>query len=236
MVRSSFPRGEIKWFTPGTKARAALLPLGGWDGEIQSLATARDGLLIVAGDANGVLRYWRARPPGKKPTTGIATGPAFIRSAFPPKAKCWRPAAQDGSVILWDLEKVPGEERRLGQLDDMELEKIWKDMGGNDEEPDTPLAFRNLTYSGRKGYAFIKKNLLVTKLDVEQMTPLFAKLDNENFTEREQAEAELIKRPAVTIPVIEEDVGETSSFPRSSAAHGAYARYVESREGSNPHP
>ena len=110
--------------------------------------------------------------------------------AFSTDGRTVASGSADTSILLWDLDKVPG----VGHARDLRLDELtalWADLGDEDASR-AYRAVRTLTAAPGPAVVFLKDHLRpVPAPDAARLSRLIAGLDDNDFAAREKATAEL---------------------------------------------
>jgi hypothetical protein len=112
-----------------------------------------------------------------------------------------------------------------------DLKTLWTDLAGTDEAQATRAALM-LAARSREAVAWMKENLRPVKADPEHVAKLLARLDSENFTEREQATADL----EYLGKYIRKDLEKLASSKASAEAKRRGAELLERIVADDPVP
>ncbi len=152
-----------------------------------------------------------------KGEAGTATTDALNEDAGPATT-----ALREGGVITKALREAGGGAGvaivtvppDTTELNDKQMQSIWVEMG--DKEAMKGVQGCAMLYGAKKAVPFLKDNLKVTEekdgpVDAKTIAAMIAKLDSEDFEEREKAEADLAKIGEPVASAIQKALRETKS-------------------------
>jgi WD40 repeat protein len=167
--------------------------LTGHSGLVHMLAFSRDGRTLASASYDSTARLWE-----------VATGKELRRFtghrewvwsvALSPDGRTLATASKDGTALLWDLPSAAGGGARAVQLSPRDLERLWADLAGEDATAAYQAVWA-LAGAPDKTVAFLASRLEPAsgpaELDPKRIARLIEELDDDEFTVREKATAEL---------------------------------------------
>ena len=170
---------------------------------LSTLAFSPDGHALAVGDESGVI-------------TLVETATAKVRLrfnghlgkindlAFTPDGNLLATASADGTILVWDLDRLPGLPADRVPLSEKRLLALWADLGSED----AATAYRAIVLLGRdrqKAPAFLLQQLrTLGKHDPKQVRQWVADLKSRTFAVRDIASAELALLEDVAGPFLRE--------------------------------
>jgi WD40 repeat protein len=196
----------IEVWERATRRLVRRFPVTGW---LLSFAFSPEGRLLAALDGDEVWVWDVAR--GRELLHLRASGNASYwrgsRLAFAPAGRGLAMAAEDGSILLWE---VPAP-RTLPDLGESQVRRAWQDLGAADPAR-AFAAVADLADRPGQGVALVKERLrAVAPPSAEEVRRLVAALDDEAFAAREAAERQLAALGPGTWPVLREALSRRPS-------------------------
>jgi WD40 repeat protein len=165
---------------------------------VNALAFSPDGRTVAAGG-------WRQRPPGAEShivfwetSTGqqrraLRSDEAPVQAlAYSPDGKVLAAGNRDTTVLLWDADGRPPSGDRPAKLSAEALDRLWSDLAGDAAKAYGAIV--RLSAAPGDAVPFLRKHLRPAKaaaLDEKAIAALVARLDAEQFEDRQKAEREL---------------------------------------------
>src|SRR5262249_34751780 len=113
--------------------------------------------------------------------------------------------SSNGTVVLWDLTRLPGEVRPPNRLSEKEREELWRDLASADAGIGCRAVLR-LSAAPADAIALLRtklRPLTDSHPEVVRVRRLLEGLDSEKFKVREQAERELGQMGGLARPALE---------------------------------
>ncbi len=174
------------WDKASSREIRSLLPSsGGW---VWALAFSPDGKTLAAGYRDGTIRFWEFAT-GKIRRQWATQSGVILSLTFSPDGKLLASAGSDTTVLIWTAD----EQTKPRDLSAEELDVFWRDLAG-DEAVMAYRAIGILCAASGQTIPFLKAHLHpVAEVDARRLARLIADLDDEHFSVREKASAELAK-------------------------------------------
>jgi WD40 repeat protein len=158
------------------------------------VAFSADGRLLVSAGSDGSLRLWDVQT-GQEIRQARGHRGAVNALAVVPGGNLLVSASEDCTALVWDLTVLA--KRRLApevELSRAQLEACWQDLAAADAGK-AWLAVGTLTAAAKQAVPFLHEMLQKNPPhdDSKRIDQLLAALDDEQFSVREQATAELLK-------------------------------------------
>ncbi len=166
--------------------------------EAGALAFSPDGRVLAGGGVRGRIQLWelatlterrsfQAHQPGGDDQGSFAAGVSAL--AFAGDGRTLISGGGDTTILLWDAWGPAGTRLREGAA--RPPEQVWKDLGASDGAVGF-RAMQALAATPREAVGWLKANLRpAAKADAERIRRAIARLDSNQFAERQQATAEL---------------------------------------------
>lgn len=183
---------------------------GEWDcpsGRVTDLAFAPGGRALATAHEDGLVRLWDVFT--GRPLKCLDAGPGrALGLAFSPDGKALATAGGDTTTLVWDVaEAMRGPGTR--DLDDRAREACWADLR-RDGAPALRAAGA-LAASPAQAVPFLRKCLRPAKpVDVRAFAALVARLDDDDFAEREKAMTELACLDERALPLLRKAEADAS--------------------------
>src|SRR5262249_13163741 len=132
------------------------LRLAGWDGGLLAVACWPNGPMVATADMDRHVRLWDIRV-GQ--ALGQRAGHADFVTAvvFAPDGKLLASGSLDQSVLIWDLKGlVPQAELPGARLTQADLEHLWTQLAGDEEEAEANRALRTLVSWSDQSVPFLR--------------------------------------------------------------------------------
>jgi hypothetical protein len=167
---------------------------------VVNLAFSPGGRFLAAAGERGTVRFWELATGKDQPVRRRHSGE--IRAvAFHPAGRMLATGGWDATVLLWDKDAMPRAVTALGRglptapqpapLDDKALETAWTDLAATDAGKADRAIWRLIAAPGQ-AVPFLQTRLKPNAaLAPPRLVQLIADIDNDEFTVREKATAEL---------------------------------------------
>ncbi len=193
--------GEIRLWDTAADAPGAVNFNLGFGRLCVSLAFSADGRVLVAGDAEGLIRSWETHTGKERPRLRGFRGTLLpVSFHFPSQAL---PAERDPLEKLWDVAD-PGKELQPSpfHLTEDEFTLLWEDLaGGHTALADE--AVRTLSRDSRQTIPFLTKHLEPEK-PFPAIASLIADLDSKSFQVRQRATQQLERCGKAAVPALKQ--------------------------------
>jgi hypothetical protein len=177
--------------------------LAGWNGEVHAVALSAPLNIIASGDANQTVRLWDLAD-GKELAKLKGHRENVYSVACSPDGQFVLSGSGDGTALLWRLKDhvaPPGE--RESSLTSLDFEGLWKQLAGDEDDPEVSMAIRRLVSAGSQAVQFLQRRLPpVAAKDAERVEELITALDDDTYEVREKASEELMQRAQVAAPAL----------------------------------
>jgi len=214
-----------KWVATGDSGNAVRL----WDaatgafvrevhgpgGSIRDVAFSPDSrLLACASDAHDVLLVEVATMTTVRTLTGH--GGMVWKLAFSPDGQSLISGSFDATALVWDITGRAYVKKRENPLAAAELERLWDALGQTEGKVGYNAVWE-LIQSAKQAVPFLDRKLRPGRLpDAKTIARLLANLDDDKFTVREQASADL----AALGKAVEPDLKEALAMKASAEVKG----------------
>jgi RNA polymerase sigma factor (sigma-70 family) len=180
--------------------------------KIESVAFSADGRLLILGNGDGALALWDLAT-----ATRLREFPAhkdkIAALALSPDGKTLATGSWDTTTLLWDAAALlKPTERPAAGLSEQEQEELWSRLAA----PDAASAFQAIWIMVREKGAtlpFVKARLKpVPKVDEARIARLIERLDDDQFTVRNNATIELESFGDLPVPALRKALGNPVSL------------------------
>jgi WD40 repeat protein len=174
----------------------------GVDGPLTALAYSPDSGLLVAAGPDQKLWCWDALS-GER-LGQRRTDQADIRVlAFAPDGRKLVSGARDGTLLLWDVASFLKDRPRVDRLEPSEERQCWEDLAGADADR-AAAALARLRTAPVRAVALVRGHVRPAAAPAaEKLEGWIAKLDSGDFSQRQQAAAELAKLGDLAEPALQ---------------------------------
>jgi RNA polymerase sigma factor (sigma-70 family) len=200
---ASLPAGVQKrslwvWDVAARKERSFTVPVVA---RVFSLAWSPDGRVLALGTSDGEIVLVELA--SGQVRRRLAGHHSYVRSlCFSPDGKTLASGSADTTALVWDVVGIDG--KRLQPLTPAELSTLWKDLA-NADAGRVEVALRALAADPGRSVPFMKERLRPTAgADARVVARLLARLDSDQFEERQRAMEELRQLGAGAEPALRE--------------------------------
>jgi Tol biopolymer transport system component len=174
--------------------------LFGHPGPVFALAFSPDGCFLASGGYDHAVRLWETAS-GQEALQLTGHEGSVRAVAFSPDGRTLYSGSDDGVALAWDL---TGRSKAAVALTPAALDNLWEDLV-SDEGPAAYRAFWRLAGSPAQGVPYVRDRLKpFVGADARRIARLIADLNDDEFTVREKASAELEKLGQAAAPALKQ--------------------------------
>lgn len=222
--RSGYISIDLQECGAGWRTRLELPTLTGFPCPV---AFSPDGLLFVMGDHDGAVRIFDAHT-GRllRRLEGHCTRVKTL--VFSHDGRKFATTSEDTTALIWDITDLLRSARgKAVELSATALQSLWDDLAAVDASH-AYRAIGRLAQGGKRILPCLRKRLLpVPPVDPQRLAQLVADLDDDRFTVREKATAQLKELGESAVPALRKAIADRPSLELRRRAESLVKRAEE---------